>query len=238
MTARRRTRSIHAEAGQLPLFDVPAVAPADLVDAAVVAAAELVLDSSVSVLPRTELSGLRGYPVVRWSSTVAERMSSGAGPMLDAQVLELWEMCPAEGAGGGPGGPGGAGGGGGPAGGGGAGWGGPAAGAGAPPAAPLSIVGFVATGQWKRALYVASELRGFGETVVLTERRPTALSLTAADLADVSVVHTSHAGEELLVRGSKVADPPRIVAVRYWEERLFAHALATGVPITPQPAPA
>ena len=70
------------------------------------------------------------------------------------------------------------------------------------------------------------------------ERRPTALSLTAADLADVSVVHTSHAGEELLVRGSKVADPPRIVAVRYWEERLFAHALATGVPITPQPAPA
>lgn len=207
MTARRRTRTVRAEAGQIPLFEVPAVPPAGLVDAAVVTAAELVLDSSVSVLPRTELSGLRGYPVIRWSSTVTERMSSGAGPMLDAQVLELWEMCPAEGAG-------------------------------APPAAPLSIVGFVATGQWKRALYVASELRGFGETVVLTERRPTALSLTAADLADVSGVHTSHAGEELLVRGSKVTDPPRIVAVRYWEERLFAHALATGVPITPQPAPA
>ena len=207
MTARRRAREIRAEAGQIPLFEVPVAPPADLVDAAVVTAAELVLDSSVSVLPRTELSGLRGYPVVRWSSTVAERMSAGAGPMLDAQVLELWEMCPAEGAG-------------------------------TPPAAPLSIVGFIATGQWKRALYVASELRGFGETVVLTERRPTALSLTAADLAGVSVVHTSHAGEELLVRGSKVADPPRIVAVRYWEERLFAHALATGVPITPQPAPA
>lgn len=168
------------------------------VDAAVVSAAELVLGATVAVLPRTELSGLRGYPVVRWSPTVRKRIAAGEGPQLNSQILELWELCPAEGAG-------------------------------APPESPLSIVGFVATGQWKRALYVACELRGFGETIVLTPRRPTALSLTAADMAGVSVVHTSSAGEELLVRGSKVVDPPRIVAVRYWEECLFADALAAGL---------
>lgn len=208
MTGRQIPTWACGDGEQISLFEIPCSGvPAVPVEDAVVAAAELVIDAGLTVLPRTELSGIHGYPVVRWAAGVTDRLAAGEGPVLDSRTLSLWEFCPTDGPG-------------------------------APPAAPLSIVGFVATGQWGRALYAASELRGFGETIVLTRRRPKALSLAAADLAGVNVVRTSDAGEELLVRGSKVADPPRIVAVRYWEERLFAHALATGTPVRPVPVPA
>lgn len=198
MTARHHALSAHARAdgpGQLGLFRHPVIHEA--VPEAIAATAERLFPGAV-VLPKTELSGHRGYAVVRCRAGLSDRLADGQSPMLDRATLSMWEMLAVAG--------------------------------GLAPAAPLQIVGFIAAaGRWGRSLAAAAALRGFAETVVLTASRPTPLSLTAADFSNVTVVHGDSSGEiEVLLRGRRHVETPRTVAVRYWEERLFAHALAAG----------
>jgi len=107
---------------------------------------------------------------------------------------------------------------------------------GAPPA-PLQIVGFVSTAPWRHALPAARQLRGFGVGCVLTTTRPSPIKLLEADYAGVHVIHVDPRGAaQVLVHGDHVAwRQPRMVATRYWEERLLAHALAAGCVRLPQP---
>ncbi|WP_288338297.1 hypothetical protein [uncultured Gordonia sp.] len=181
--------------GQLALFRRPVIY--ETVPEPVAETAAVVFPGAV-VLPKAELSGYRGYSVVRWRHGLSERMAAQEPPMLDRATLSLWEMM--------------------------------LAGGGCAPASAVQIVGFIAAGgRWGRNLEAATALRGFAQTVVLTSSHPTAVSLTAADFVDVTVARSTAAGEvELLVRGRRRAGAPRDVAVRYWEERLFAHALAVG----------
>jgi hypothetical protein len=95
-----------------------------------------------------------------------------------------------------------------------------------PPPAPLQILGFVSTASWPSALRAARDLRGFGVTCVLSATRPSPIKLAEADLAGVYVIRVASAGDEMLVHGRRAATVgPRMVATRYWEERLLAHAL-------------
>jgi hypothetical protein len=151
----------------------------------------------VVALPLTELSGFGGYPLIRWSETLSDRLANGHGPMLDRPTLSLWES--------------------------------PSGTAGAPPA-PLTIVGFASAGCWPHALRAARQLRGFGAGCVLTSTRPSTIKLLEADYAGVHVIRLHPQGSaEVLVSGSRGAlRPPRMVATRYWEERLLAHALTLG----------
>lgn len=164
-----------------------------------VAATAAALFPNTVVLPRAELSGHRGYSVIAWRPGLAARIPDGAPPMLDRATLSLWEML--------------------------------LAGEGTAPPSPLEIVGFIAAdSRFSRSLDAASALRGFAETIVLTTKHPRPLSLTAADYANVTVVHASTTGElTTLVQGHRHADFRRCVAVRYWEEKLFALALAAGI---------
>lgn len=157
------------------------------------------------VLPMTELSGFRGYPVVQWdNAALAERLRTSVGPMLDRPTLSLWERWPAHVNTG-------------------------------PPPSPLRIVGFASSATWRHAIRAARELRGFGATAVVCDRRPSQFRLAEADFGAVFVVTL---GGEVLVHGSAGSiDAPRMVATRYWEERLFAHALAVGA-TTPKPGQA
>jgi hypothetical protein len=163
-------------------------------------AVEVVLAGG-SVLPRTELSGFHGYPIVEWSIGVADRLQHGFGPMLDRPTLSLWESWP------------------------------PGVDS-APPVSPLTIVGFASTASWQYAYRAARELRGFGATLVVTDTKPGPIRLADADISGVYVVTTNSDGAHVLVHGRPSGGTaPRMVATRYWEERLLAHALATGVPI-------
>lgn len=147
------------------------------------------------VLPFTELSGFRGYPVVRWNASLAVRLESNTGPVLDRPTLSLWEC-----------------------------W--PAGMRSTPPPSPLRIVGFVSTATWPHSIRATRELRGFGSTVIVCHRSPSLFRLSEADFSAVSVVTV---GGDVLVRGRPGdARTPRMVATRYWEERLFAHALMVG----------
>lgn len=161
-------------------------------------AVETVLPDGVA-LPATELSGYRGYPIIQWSEGTRSRLKHGPEPMLDRPTLSLWESWPC----------------------------------GVdhqPPAAPLCIVGFASTATWPHAVRAAAELRGFGDTFVVTAKKPNTLRLTEADVACVGVVHVTDTDAQLLVRGHRVPaeNHRRTVGTRYWEERLFAHALTTG----------
>jgi len=101
-----------------------------------------------------------------------------------------------------------------------------------PPAAPLSIVGFVSFAPWRRALIAASEVRGFGAAMVLVSKSPSPMALAEADVADVWVVRSSLAdGGRVLVTGrtGPCRTARRTVATRYWEERMLAHAITAGV---------
>lgn len=148
------------------------------------------------VLPLTELSGFRGYPVVRWDAGLSMRLESNVGPILDRPTLSLWEC-----------------------------W--PSATRSTPPPAPLRIVGFVSTATWRHAIRATRELRGFGGTAIVCHRSPSHFRLSEADFSSVSVVTVAG---EVLVRGQPGGTrAPRMVATRYWEERLFAHALSAGV---------
>ncbi len=77
----------------------------------------------------------------------------------------------------------------------------------------------------------ATELRGFGDTFVVVTHRPSPLRLTEADVAGVHVVMAGETAGEILVRGQRIRREPqqRMVATRYWEERLYAHALRMGM---------
>jgi hypothetical protein len=150
------------------------------------------------VLPATELSGFRGYPIIEWSEGLGDRLRRGYGPMLDRPTLSLWES-----------------------------W--PTGVVSAPPSPVLRIIGFASTAPWRHALRAAQELRGFGATFVLTATEPSEFRLAEADVAGVYVIRMNSVGEEVLVIGEPgVEESPRMVAARYWEERLFAHALAAG----------
>jgi hypothetical protein len=167
--------------------------------AAVERAARTVLASAIA-LPATELSGFHGYPLIEWADGLAIRLRSGIGPMLDRATLSLWES-----------------------------W--PSGVETAPPPAPLQILGFISTASWRPALRASRGLRGFGVGCVVTTTRPSAIKLVEADLAGVYVIHAAatSGGPELLVHGSRGGrERPRMVATRYWEERLLAHALRVG----------
>lgn len=174
-----------------------AVEPADTV--AVAQAVRPLLNGVV--LPFTELSGFRGYPIVQWNTSLNERLRAGLGPMLDRPTLSLWEC-----------------------------W--PAGSNSKPPVPPLRIVGFASAATWRHAMRAAQALRGFGSTIVVCDRRPSPFRLAEADFGSVFVVTTD--GEVLVHGRSGGEHAPRMVATRYWEERLFAHALAVGA-IKPPP---
>ena len=178
--------------GPMTAVDLIAAGPCTPV-AGVRHAIRVVFGSGV-VLPAAELSGFRGHSVVEWADTLNERLSRGAGPMLERPTLARWESTPASGQ-----------------------W---------VPAPPLRIRGFISTATWRHALRAARELRGFGAGCVVAATRPSLLELAEADLAGVYVIG---AAGGLLVRGRLNPSPPRMVATRYWEERLLAHALSAGL---------
>lgn len=154
-----------------------------------------------SVLPPTELSGFHGHPIVEWAPDLADRLRQGLGPMLDRPTLSLWESWPSDVSS-------------------------------SPPAPPLKIVGFASTASWRHALRATRELRGFGTTIVVADAIPSPIRMADADVSGVYVVTANAEGVRVVVRGRPVNDDgPRMVATRYWEERLLAHALAMGVPI-------
>lgn len=153
------------------------------------------------VLPYTRLFARQGFPVVQWHDGVVDRVRNGPGPVLDRPALSLWEL-----------------------------W--PSGVASSPPPSPLRVVGFVSIATWRPAFQAAHALRGIGSTMLLTSERPSSLRLCDADASGMHVVQHDPDGRcTLLVRGRSgpVDTACRIVASRYWEERLFAHALATGV---------
>ncbi|MFL0243229.1 hypothetical protein ACJH6J_27870 [Mycobacterium sp. SMC-18] len=164
---------------------------------AVVERAVASIVGTVVALPVTELSGCRGYPLIRWSAALDDRLAGGVGPVLDRPTLSRWES---------------------------------ATGAGGAPPAPLQIVGVASSAPWRQAVTAARQLRGFGAGCVLTGKRPATIRLSEADYAGVGVVYVGQHGDpEVLVRGDHdTRRAPRIVATRYWEERLLAHALAVG----------
>lgn len=167
-------------------------------DMAIVERAVREVVGSAVVLPLTELSAFRGYPLIEWTDGLDERLRSATGPMLDRATLALWESWPS----------------------------------GvycAPPPAPLRILGFASTASWPHALRACRELRGFGYTCVVTTTRPSSIRLAEADLGGVYVVEVSIDSERMLVRGRPGGHAePRMVATRYWEERLFAHGMRVG----------
>lgn len=68
-----------------------------------------------------------------------------------------------------------------------------------------------------------------GSMMILTPKRPSTLALTAADYCGTHVVQLSADGAgEVLVRGrtGPVETAGRTTNIRFWEESLFAHALA------------
>lgn len=151
------------------------------------------------VLPYGKLSDFQGFPVIAWGEGARERLRFGPGPVLVREALTLWE-----------------------------GW--PLGVCGPPPPSPLRIVGFVSVATWRPALHAACELAGKGAMMILTPRRPSPLRLCEADYAGVHVVHVGDDGEcEVLVTGRSgpIATAQRTSNIRYWEENLFAHALAS-----------
>lgn len=188
-----------------PVLGCDVAGPPVCADVASVERAVRTVVASAVALPATELSGFRGYPLIEWTDGLAIRMLSGIGPMLDRATLSLWES-----------------------------W--PSGVESAPPPAPLRIVGFASTASWRSALRASSGLRGFGVSCVVTTTRPSAIKLAEADLAGVYVIYMeASGGAELLVHGSRGGrERPRMVATRFWEERLLAHALRVGAVRRPQ----
>ncbi|WP_319446118.1 MULTISPECIES: hypothetical protein [unclassified Mycobacterium] len=168
-------------------------------DLEVVERAVRTVRASAVVLPATDLSGFHGFPLIEWSAGLADRLRGGAGPMLDRATLSLWESWPS----------------------------GVEC---APPPAPLRILGFASTASWRHAVRATRALRGFGAGCVLTTTRPSVIRLSEADFAGVYVIQVSHDGaNEVLVHGrGGIESASRMVATRYWEERLLAHALRVG----------
>lgn len=148
------------------------------------------------VLPFTRLFARQGFPVVRWLDGLDERVRHGPGPVLDRPTLSLWELWPS----------------------------GVSA---SPPPSPLAVVGFVSTSTWRPAFQAAHALRGGGATMILTAQKPSPWRLCDADASGIHVVCHDKDADAVLVRGrvGPVASARRMVATRYWEERLFAHAL-------------
>jgi hypothetical protein len=66
-------------------------------------------------------------------------------------------------------------------------------------------------------------------TVVVTTTTPRLFTLAAADVAGVYVVQVIDRTATVLVHGSVPARAHRVrmIATRYWEERMFAHALTS-----------
>jgi hypothetical protein len=104
-----------------------------------------------------------------------------------------------------------------------------------PPPTPLRIVRSAATGTWRNAIRGAAQTAWVRRaTFVTTTRRPPEMNLIEADLADVNVVRITAAHDtELLDRRVPVvsAIQRRMVATRYWEKSMFAHALTSGIAI-------
>lgn len=151
------------------------------------------------VLPYGRLSDYQGFPVIAWAEGVRERFRFGPGPVLARQALTLWE-----------------------------GW--PLGVSSLPPPSPLRIVGFVSVATWRPAFRAACELAGKGATMILTPQRPSPLRLCEADYAGVHVVQVgTDGGCEVVVTGrpGPIATAQRTSNIRYWEESLFAHALAS-----------
>lgn len=159
-----------------------------------------------TVLPMVRFSRFLGYPVISWTGHADKRLHQGWGPELDRSTLSLWEAWPDE--------------------------------IPHPPPEPaVRIIGFVSAATWRPGMQAARELCGYGAGMVFTRHTPSALRLAEADLAGVWVVRGWPSGEvAVLVRGrpGRASTARRVVATRYWEEFLFAHALKHGlVPICP-----
>lgn len=151
------------------------------------------------VLPYTKMSDYYGFPVISWSVGVRERFRFGPGPVLVRPTLVLWER-----------------------------W--PLGVSSLPPPSPIDIVGWVSVSTWRPAMRVTCALAAKGSMMILAPKRPSMLHLCAADYAGIHVVQVSAGGDcEVLVSGriGPVETARRTTNIRYWEECLFAHALAS-----------
>lgn len=102
------------------------------------------------------------------------------------------------------------------------------------PAAPLRIVGFIATAtRWSTAVEQVRSLAGLGAGMVVTSRARSSLSLLDADATGVWVVGAPpcEPAPRLWVTGrvGPAATATRVTATRMMEEALFAHALDCGL---------
>lgn len=151
------------------------------------------------VLPYSRLSDYSGFPVIAWRDGARERFRFGPGPVLLWPALTLWER-----------------------------W--PLGVSTMPPPSPLRIVGFVSVATWRPAFKATCELAGKGAMMILTPQQPSVLRLCDADYAGIHVVHVDDEGDvDVLVRGrmGAIESAQRTTNIRYWEESLFAHALAS-----------
>ncbi|WP_459549238.1 hypothetical protein [Nocardia sp. X0981] len=154
------------------------------------------------VLPLTKVSDHTVFPVITIDPDVwFDRISHGQGPELDRSTLAIWEAWTND-------------------------LGAP------PPRPPVSIVGFVSTATTPTpALDALDAIAGYGAGLWVSTgtRRPTTLTLTAFDLADIWVVHSQPTGAGVLVRGRRgpIAGAHRMTALRHKEELLFHRALTS-----------
>ncbi len=149
-------------------------------------------------LPFTRMSDYYGFPVISWSAGARERFRFGPGPVLNRPDLVLWEK-----------------------------W--PLGVSSLPPPSPIDIVGWVSVSTWKPAMKATCALAAKGAMMILTPKRPSTLRLSDADYAGIYVVQMSADDDcEVLVHGraGPVETARRTTNIRYWEESLFAHALA------------
>lgn len=151
------------------------------------------------VLPYTRMSDYYGFPVISWSVGARERFRFGPGPVLVRPALVLWER-----------------------------W--PLGVSSLPPPSPIDIVGWVSVSTWRPAMRATCALAAKGSMMILTPKRPSMLRLCDADCAGIHVVQMGVDGDcEVLVQGrfGPVETARRTTNIRYWEESLFAHALAS-----------
>jgi hypothetical protein len=199
------TRADSSEDGQMSLLMRESVAEPHGSGSATAPAWADVVDAAVGavwpgiVLPSMRIAGRLARPVVQALPAATDRIRMGAGPELDRSTLALWESWPAE------------------------------MGELPPPRRPVRIVGFVAEGRWRAAVSTATQLGGYGASVVVRRSVPARVRLAEADYHGITVIAVgAQAPPSMVVAGrtGPVSGAERTVAVRHLEEKLFAQLIA------------
>jgi hypothetical protein len=101
-----------------------------------------------------------------------------------------------------------------------------------PPPRPVRIVGFVVEGRWRAAVSTATQLCGYGASVLVRRSVPARVRLAEADYHGITVIVAGTGSAPSVVVAGRTGPVPgaeRTVAVRHLEEKLFAQLLSGGL---------